>query len=85
MRSSSRPAPCWEKVAERAVGRHTHGLRRVDGQAQPRAVWAVAGRVEGPASTDGADIARGRDIGFRFWVVLYHPEMEAAVKRLYPV
>ena len=46
------------KVAGRSVGRHAHGVRRVDGRAQPRAVWAVPGRVEGPASTDGADIAR---------------------------
>ena len=51
-------------MAERAGGRHAHGLRRLDGQAQPRAVWAVAGRVEGPASTDAADIARIRAIGF---------------------
>ena len=57
-RSSSLHAPRWMKVAGRSVGRHAHGVRRVDGRAQPRAVWAVPGRVEGPASTDGADIAR---------------------------
>ena len=38
----------------------------------------MPGRVEGPASTDGADIARGRDIGFRFRVFLSLTKMEVA-------
>ena len=39
----------------------------------------MPGRVEGPASTDGADIARIRDIGFRFRVFLSLTKMEVAL------